>query len=162
MPHFSGLVSIEQWRASRLYLRNCNSMFTTDLADSLIHCSILEDAMDMDDAVDSGCLRLPETCTLGPKEIAKSIGLASFTSSLANKKKRSSAGHQASHAEEVLLGYSLHQCQNVGELDRNFQQHEECRPQMRSFYSSSKQCASKRRLELTECCSTSDLSVCYY
>ncbi|KAF1801712.1 hypothetical protein V8B55DRAFT_1473376 [Mucor lusitanicus] len=109
-----------------------------------------DDVMDMDDAVDSGCLRLPETHTLGPKEIAETIGLASFISLLVNQKKRASVGHQASQAEEVLLGCCLHQSQNVSELDRSFQQHEECRATMRSFYSSNKQCARKSHLELTK------------
>jgi len=55
--------------------------------------------MDIDDIVPSTCLNFPETHTVGPKQIAQQTGLTSYTSSLASKTKRTTAGHQVMEAE---------------------------------------------------------------
>ncbi|EPB84660.1 hypothetical protein HMPREF1544_08603 [Mucor circinelloides 1006PhL] len=86
------------------------------------HFHISEDPMDINDIVSSTCLNLPETHTVGPKQIAQQTGLTSYTISLVSKKKRTAAGHQVMETEELLSGCSIHQSTTAEELDRNYQQ----------------------------------------
>jgi len=106
--------------------------------------------MEIDDIVPAACLKLPESHTVGPQQIAQRTGLTSYMSSLVNKKKRTAAGHQVMEAEERLSGCSIHQSTTVEELDRNYQVHEQCRESVRSFYYSNNQCKRRRHLELSK------------
>ncbi|KAG1124605.1 hypothetical protein G6F42_009473 [Rhizopus arrhizus] len=114
------------------------------------HFHISEDPMDINDIVSSTCLNLPETHTVGPKQIAQQTGLTSYTFSLVSKKKRTAAGHQVMETEELLSGCSIHQSTTAEELDRNYQVHEQCRNSVRSFYYSNNQCKRRRHLELSK------------
>ncbi|KAL7325933.1 hypothetical protein PS15p_208349 [Mucor circinelloides] len=111
---------------------------------------ILEDPMDTDDAWESWCRQLPPTLTLGPKEINQQSGLATYTASLAKKKKRTTLGHQVLQSEQFLSECSLHQSANTNELDSNYREHEQCRETIRSLYYSNSQCKKRRRLELSK------------
>ncbi|KAL9549860.1 hypothetical protein MBANPS3_005010 [Mucor bainieri] len=85
-----------------------------------------------------------------PQQIAHQTGLTSYTSSLVNKKKRTAAGRQAMEAEEVLSRCSIHQSITTQELEHNYQQHEQCREPLRTFYYSNSQCKQRRHLELAK------------
>ncbi|CEP18896.1 hypothetical protein [Parasitella parasitica] len=53
-------------------------------------------------------------------------------------------------AEKLLSGCSIHQSTTTEELDRNYQEHEQCRESVRSFYYSNNQCKRRRHLELSK------------
>ena len=126
-------------------------LITEHVAHSFIYGSTtVEDPMELDNVVPPSCLTLPEAHTVGPKQIAQQTGLTWYTSSLVNRKKRTSAGHQVMEAEELLSHCSLRQSATVAELDRNYQQHEQCREPLRAFYYSNSMCKKRRSMELSK------------